>query len=142
MSMADFEQRLGSDLGEIALLSAAFCEWGLQASLTERQIFQVNLVLEELATNVIVHGLGPGRPGWLRVHIVHCRDHLLIEVRDSAPPFDPFGAAPPELESDIDGRRVGGLGVYFVRTLADAWSYVREDEQNVVTLHKRLGTRP
>jgi serine/threonine-protein kinase RsbW len=135
----DFEQRLGTDLASIAALAAAFSSWGARAALTVPEIFQVNIVLEELVTNVIVHGLGVGHPGWVRLRVTHCGDCLALEVRDNAPPFDPFEVPPPKLTPDLDAREVGGLGIHFVRTLMDEWSYARVGSENVVALRKMLG---
>ncbi len=142
MVIADFEQQLDTDLAAIAVLAEHFSDWGVRAALAERDIFQINVVLEEIVTNVITHGLGAGRPGWVRLRVAHRGDRLEIQVRDNAPPFDPFQVPPPTLTSDIDERDVGGLGVHFVRTLVDQWSYSREGDQNVVWLCKRLGRQP
>ena len=137
--IADFERLLGSELAEIAAAAAAFGEWAERAALTRREVFLVGVALEELVTNVIVHGLGIGRPGWVRLRIAHRGDHLTLELRDNAPPFDPFQIPLPQLDADIDARAVGGLGVHLVRTLVDEYSYTRVDGQNVVRLLKRLG---
>jgi len=139
--IADFEHRLGTELTQIVGLAVAFTAWARQALLTQPEIFQVNLVLEELATNAIVHGLGVGQPGWVRLRVTHAGDHLALQVRDNALPFDPFGLPAPELTADLDSRPVGGLGVYFVRTLMDQCSYARVGDENVVTLRKNLGNR-
>ncbi len=138
MAIPDFEQRLATDLAGISALAVSFAAWGEHAALTEKDIFQINLVLEELVTNVIVHGLGTGQPGWIWLRVVHCGDCLTIELRDSAPPFDPFQVPPPKLTGDLDEREVGGLGVHFVRTMMDEWSYSRDSGENVVSLRKML----
>jgi serine/threonine-protein kinase RsbW len=136
--IADFERLLGTDLADIAALASSFADWGAQAGLTQREIFQLNVMLEELVTNVIVHGLGVGGPGWVRLRIARQGDYLALELRDNAPPFDPFQAPPPQLDADIDARMVGGLGVHLVRTLVDECGYARTDGLNIVRLRKRL----
>ncbi len=138
MPITGFEQRIATDLACIPALAESFAAWGEHAALTDQEVFQVNLVMEELVTNVIVHGLGQGRPGRIFVRVEHRGDHLAIELRDSAAPFDPFQVPPPSLTADIDGREVGGLGVHFVRTMMDGWSYARNGDENVVSLRKRL----
>jgi serine/threonine-protein kinase RsbW len=139
MAIPDFEHCLGADLAGIPTLWASFNAWGTRAALSARETYQVNLVLEELVTNVIVHGLGERGPGWVRVRVAHGADRLLIELRDTAPPFDPFTAPAPRLTPGIEQREVGGLGVHLVRALMDGWRYARADGQNLVSLHKMLG---
>jgi serine/threonine-protein kinase RsbW len=135
----DFERRLTADLGGIAALAADFSAWAARAALTSREAAQVKLALEELVTNVIVHGFAASGAGWMRLRIARRAGHLTIELRDNAPAFDPFGVPAPPLDQDIAERRVGGLGVHLVRTLMDAYGYVRDADQNVVSLRKRLG---
>jgi serine/threonine-protein kinase RsbW len=139
--IADFERLLGTDLTDIAALASSFADWGARAALTQREIHQVNVVLEELVTNVIVHGLGVGGPGWVRLRIARQGDYLALELRDNAPPFDPFQASLPQLDADIEARTIGGLGVHLVRTLVDECGYARSGGQNIVRLRKRLGVQ-
>ena len=137
--IADFEQTLGTDLARIPELAQAFDAWAGPAGVATGEAYHINLVIEELVTNVIRHGLGEGRPGTicLRVHRLEGPE-LSIELRDDAPPFDPFEVPPPSLTSDLDERAVGGLGVHFVRALMDEHRYLREGDHNVVLLRKRL----
>jgi anti-sigma regulatory factor (Ser/Thr protein kinase) len=45
----------------------------------------------------------------------------------------------PDLEADLNGRRVGGLGMYFMRKLMDEVSYNFDPERgNELTMRKRL----
>jgi anti-sigma regulatory factor (Ser/Thr protein kinase) len=73
---------------------------------------------------------------------VSCRAEggaLLVEICDRSTPFDPRFAPPPDLASDLAHRRVGGLGLFLVRELADELSY-RHDAAtgwNALTIIKR-----
>ncbi|WP_168735325.1 ATP-binding protein [Pseudothauera rhizosphaerae] len=138
----DFEQTLSTDLGAIPALADAFAEWAEEAGVAAGTVFQVNLALEELITNVILHGLGPGAPGRISLRVRRQDDVLEMELRDDAPPFDPFQLPPPVLTQGIEEREVGGLGVHFVRTLMDEWHYAREDGHNLVRLRKVLEAAP
>ncbi|MEJ0035271.1 MAG: ATP-binding protein [Gammaproteobacteria bacterium] len=140
--VADFDYELGAELQEIASLGSAVAAWGAAAHLTEPEIFQVGVIVEELVTNVIVHGLGIGRPGRIRLHLVRHRDAVILVLHDDAPPFDPFQAPPPDLTADIDARRVGGLGIHFVRSFATWWRYSRQAQQNSVVLCMSVGAPP
>lgn len=136
----EFQRTFDADLSQLADAVAALADWAVDAGLDARGSHHLQLAIEELATNAIVHGLA-GRPG--RIGLRLWRDGAVIqaEVRDDAPPFDPFdadGAPPPDLTAGIDERTVGGLGVHLVRTLMDDWHYRRDGEENVVTLRRLL----
>ncbi len=138
---ASFERRLSAGLTSIVSLATEVTRWGGEAGLAEGAVFQINLVLEELVTNVMMHGLGLGQPGWISVRIERSGDRLEIVLADNARAFDPFAAPPPDLTADIEDRPVGGLGVHLVRTLMDEWRYARVGEQNIVWLGKILVAR-
>lgn len=135
----DFEQTLGTDLAQIPRLADAFGAWAAGAGVEAADVHRVNVVLEELVVNAIVHGLGASRPGRVRVRVRREGDALEAELRDDAPPFDPFEIPPPSLTASLEEREIGGLGVHFVKTLMDEWRYAREGGENVVVLRKRLG---
>ena len=63
---------------------------------------------------------------------------LVTVVEDDGIAFDPFTSAPaPDLDASVDERRIGGLGVYFVKTLMDEATYERVDNLNRITLIQR-----
>jgi serine/threonine-protein kinase RsbW len=62
-----------------------------------------------------------------------------LELRDDGQPFDPLGAPAPDLESPMEERGLGGLGIHLVKELADDIQYRREAGFNFLLLRKRLG---
>ncbi len=117
--VADLEYELGTELREVSALGRFVAAWSVRAHLSAREMLHLQIALDELVTNVIRHGFGEGRPGRIRVCIVRHRDSVTLELRDNAPPFDPFQVPPPDLQSDIDLRPVGGLGVHMVRNFVE-----------------------
>ncbi len=100
--------------------------------------YAVVLALEEVATNVVRHGGGEEGTSEIEIEVISTDEKVRLEVRDSGKPFDPFHDAPePDVDAALEDRRVGGLGVHFVRVLMDEASYRREDGRNHVTMVKR-----
>jgi anti-sigma regulatory factor (Ser/Thr protein kinase) len=60
------------------------------------------------------------------------------EVCDRGREFDPLGTPPADVASDLDQRRIGGLGIHLVRTLTDHLAYDRRDGTNRLTFRKAL----
>ena len=59
-------------------------------------------------------------------------------LEDDGLEFDPFRSAPePDLDASVEERRIGGLGVYFVKSLMDEATYERVDNLNRITLVQR-----
>ena len=100
-------------------------------------LFQIELVLEEIGTNIIKYGQNGEREMEIQITLTSGSKSLTMEVVDTGKPFDPFAEAPPpDLKSGIPDRPIGGLGVYLVQQLVDEASYRREDGMNKVTLVK------
>ncbi len=104
-------------------------------------VYQVHLVLEELAVNTANYGY-PGdagaEGGVIDIRILRQDGSLTIEYSDNGTPFNPFEEAPkPDIDASVEERRIGGLGVHFVRTMMDEFGYRREGDRNHITLIKR-----
>jgi anti-sigma regulatory factor (Ser/Thr protein kinase) len=59
---------------------------------------------------------------------------LIIEIIDSGLPFNPLSKDDPDLLLDLDERKIGGYGVFLIKTLIDEVTYQRENNQNILTL--------
>ena len=99
-------------------------------------VFQVNLVLEEVAINVINYGHDGGLHE-IEIALNSELDALTIEVIDDGRAFDPTkDATVPDVTLPMEERPIGGLGVYLVRTMMDETRYRREEGRNHLTLVK------
>lgn len=129
---------LGDDLAEIAVLAArieAFCDvHGIGSGIAHA----VNLSLDELLTNTISYGFIGVPRREIAVEIDLSGDVLTVRISDTGIPFDPSRAPPPDLESDVEQRPIGGLGVHFVREMMDGFDYRRHEGRNEVTLTRRV----
>lgn len=128
--------RIDATLEEVARLQAEVAAFGKTQGWPGELEYQVELAIEELCVNVVSHG-GQGEHG-IELALESSPDSLTIEIMDNGIPFDPFTQAPaPDLDSAVEERPVGGLGVFFVKTLMDEAHYRHEGDRNHVTLVKR-----
>jgi serine/threonine-protein kinase RsbW len=100
----------------------------------QERIREIELVMEELLVNIFTYAY-PDRPG--DVAIV-CRPddagRLLVEIADDGIPFNILTRGQPDLDSGIEERSVGGLGIFFVRRLVQEIRYRRAGGRNILTL--------
>ena len=100
--------------------------------------YAIVLSLEEVATNVVRHGGCDPGSSEIEIDVTSSDHEVRVEVRDSGRAFDPFHEAPePDLDAGVEDRKIGGLGVHFVKVLMDETSYGREGGRNHVTMVKR-----
>ena len=131
---------MGANLDELASLLAEVAKFGSANDWPADWEYQVELAVEELVINIVNYGFGNASEGRIELVLDSSPDTLTIDIIDNGRPFDPFSEAPqPDLESSVEDRPIGGLGVHFVKTMMDEVRYKREDQKNHVSLVKRRG---
>ncbi|GLK84741.1 ATP-binding protein [Ancylobacter defluvii] len=126
--------RLANDLAELEPLVRALDCFGEAVALPPKTAHRLTLAIDEFVNNAVDYGYPDHRQGEITVSIRHRVEHLEIVIADDGDAFDPLTAPAPDLSGSIEERRIGGLGVHLVRTLATSFAYRREDGRNVVTL--------
>ena len=141
--MEDVVLHLRNDTAELERLAAELARFGSAHGLSERDLFQVTLALDEVVTNVISYAFDDAAEHEIAVRLRFAAGGIAIEVEDDGRPFDPL-AVPPvdaQLERPIEEREVGGLGLHLVRRTMDGLEYRREMGKNVLTMRKRVSRR-
>ncbi len=99
--------------------------------------FAVRLILEELVLNAVIHGSDEGSTT-VRLNLESAPDSVRIELTDNGREFNLLVDTPaPDLDSNVEDRRVGGLGVHLVKSMADVFEYERVDGFNKTIVVKR-----
>jgi serine/threonine-protein kinase RsbW len=125
-----------SDIAEIPQVSARLEELMLASGFPPEAILDTQLAVEEAVTNIIVHGYGDAAGG-IRVSCRVSPEMAEITIIDTALPFDPLSIPEPDIDGDVDERRIGGLGVFLIRQVMDGLSYRYEGGENILTLTKK-----
>jgi serine/threonine-protein kinase RsbW len=113
----------------------AFLEQELeQLNLPPERRLEIELVLEELLTNIIRYAY-PRGAGEVEVsYFLEGQLRFCLSLRDWGRGFNPMEAGPPDLNPDLSQRPIGGLGLYLARQLANNIEYQYEAGANRVTL--------
>lgn len=131
---------LPPDLSSLGTLAEFLEAFGEANGVPPAPLLQVNLALDELVTNAIIHG-GSSDP--IEVSLRLDRGSLVAEMLDRGRRFDPLrDAPPPDLDSPLEERRVGGLGIHMVKKTMDSVDYEWTGSRNRVRLEKRLDSPP
>jgi anti-sigma regulatory factor (Ser/Thr protein kinase) len=104
--------------------------------------FTADLVLEEMVTNTIKYGYDDAGAHTIEVRVSIAGARLAIRISDDGHPFNPLDLPVPDTTLPAGERPIGGLGIHFVRNLADSLDYAREDGRNVVTVTKAFAPAP
>ncbi len=99
---------------------------------------KVQLAVDEACTNIIQHAYS-GQKGVIILICELADDDLIVTIRDRGKPFVPSSVPSPDVEADLDRRKTGGLGIYFMRKMMDEVSYAFDAEKgNELIMRKRL----
>lgn len=102
-------------------------------------IFTINLCIEELITNTILYGFKDIEVGEIEVTIYLNVGNIEVLIEDKAPAFNPFLSVPElNVNTPLDDRVVGGLGIYFVKRMMDDFNYIHNDRGNQITIFKKI----
>jgi anti-sigma regulatory factor (Ser/Thr protein kinase) len=80
--------------------------------------------VDELATNIIVHGYHDG-PGEMEITFSKQEDAIVVVLRDRAPMFDTTQAPEPDIHRPLEERPIGGLGIHLARKCVDGLEHRR-----------------
>jgi len=130
-----FEMTIGSDIEVIPFVSVRFEGAMKEHGFGPEEILDTQLAVEEVITNIILHGY-EGKCGEIHISCTITPGRVGIQVTDSAQPFDPLSIPEPDLEENMEDRKIGGLGVYLLRQVMDEISYRYEDGKNILTMVK------
>ncbi|TWH45566.1 ATP-binding protein [Sporomusa sp. KB1] len=131
---------LQNNLDELEKLSTNLEEFFAENDIAPKILFQVNLVLDELVTNIISYGYSDGLVHEVLIEISFADSTINLTVSDDGVAFDPTTIPEPDLNQSAENRELGGLGIHFVRQNMDCMEYQRLDGRNILSLKKEVGS--
>ncbi|MBN1137437.1 MAG: ATP-binding protein [Anaerolineae bacterium] len=114
-------------------------EAAIRVGLDETTLQQIRLVVDEACANVVTHAYKGMEPGDMEIICSHSSQACVIRVRDWGQGFALECVPAPDLDCPLDGRSLGGLGLFLIQHFMDRVEYSRDDRTgNVLTMTKRL----
>src|SRR5262245_36071438 len=112
------------------------------AGLEHKAIYKLCLAVDEIATNVVVHGYEEaGLSGDLTIGASVDNNTLVIQLEDHGKPYDPnFHALPDadDLGQRLEQSAISGLGIYLALDGVDDLQYTSTDKSNMHRFVVRL----
>jgi anti-sigma regulatory factor (Ser/Thr protein kinase) len=108
-----------------------FCD---DNNVSEEKYHDIVLILDEVVTNVINYAYPDGGEHMFSLDIQEEEGRVFIKLADSGIAFDPLGKDNPDIESALEERQIGGLGIFIVKQLSEAVEYSRIDDRNMLNI--------
>ena len=123
---------------ELARVSALADQFATVNQLSSDVVADLHVVLDEVLTNIIKYGYTDNRVHEISIHLRVEDGVLVAEIEDDGRPFDPLILPEPDVKAPLQERRVGGVGIHFVRKLMNEVSYRRLADRNRLVFKRRL----
>ncbi|MDZ7741161.1 MAG: ATP-binding protein [Bacteroidota bacterium] len=99
----------------------------------------LNLALEEVFSNIVFYAYDDQKEHEVLFAFENDGEKLHVTVSDDGKAFDPLQTPPPDdLDKPPEERHIGGLGIFFVRSVMDELGYQRKDDKNILKLTKKI----
>jgi len=128
-----FQRRIESLDPIFLFLDEVAAHHGFDASVS----YLINLVVEELFTNIVKYGRQQEQEVPISVEKEDGRVVIRI-VDNDAPDFDPTHAPRADTEASLSQRKVGGLGIHLIREMVDGFEYNYDGRRSEIVVVKNL----
>jgi len=112
------------------------------AGLDPPTVYAIQLAIDEACSNIIEHAYGGEGVGDIQFTCEVGGARLRFTLRDTGKPFDPSAIPVPDLSTQIESRRVGGLGLYLIHKIMDEVRFEFGETGNTLTLTKHTNRSP
>ncbi len=133
------ELRVKSRTENLSHIRAFIQEFASSAGFKQNEIDNMMLACDEACTNIIKHAYKSYPDGEIVIKLKCENKKLVITIIDYGKAFQPESIPEPDIQEYYKQHRVGGLGMYLMKTLMDDVKYVSiPGKYNQVLLSKSL----
>ena len=135
-----FQLKLLNQITELDKLALKIEELAEVWNIPMKAVMEINLVLEELFTNVVFYAFEDKESHSILVEFKLIDAHLLqMRFEDDGKPFNLLEKEVGEVfNQTLDERQIGGLGIHFAKEMMKNIAYERCGNNNVVILTKNF----
>src|SRR4030042_114151 len=102
---------------------------------SKTRIPEIQLATEEALLNIFQYAYPGEHKGEVEVTCEMKSDsELNLRILDNGIPFDILSLSEPDLACPLPDRKIGGLGCYLIRKMADQVHYSRQGDTHILTL--------
>ena len=124
---------------EIRTITVALEEFFEQQGLPPEALFNTQLSLEEIFTNVASYAHDDDQEHEVEIIFSREDETITVEILDDGSPFNPLEEAPElDVESSLEDRRIGGAGIMLAKQLMTELRYRRNSDRNHLTMIKKI----
>lgn len=106
-----------------------FCE---RNEVPANKLFSIQLIIEELVTNIIKYGKSKGHEETIEIEIQVGAERIGLTISDNSTAFNPLEEDAVDTGLSIEERKIGGLGLFLVRKKVKSLNYEYKNGFNIL----------
>ena len=99
-----------------------------------KRVMEIELAVEEVLVNIFNYAYPDGEGQVEMQCTLKEGKNFVIEIHDRGIPFDVLSHPDTDTTADIGDRKIGGLGILFIKKVADEVRYSRNGDMNILTI--------
>lgn len=136
--MSQSETTIRNRREELPRVVDAIDRFSAEHRLSEEVVGALQVALDEILTNIVDYGYTEGTDHDILIRLRVIDNVLEATIEDDGVPFNPLDNQAPDVHAPLNQRRVGGLGIHFVKSLMSEIIYNRVGDRNLLVLRKNL----
>jgi anti-sigma regulatory factor (Ser/Thr protein kinase) len=121
---------------DLLRVNSVFESFATQHEIGGRLRYHLLVSIEEILTNIIKYGFDEEGVHPIHITFRHINENVEMEFEDRGREFNPLEISEPDLDTPIENRQLGGLGIHLVKKMMDEAKYRREGDRNILMLRK------
>ena len=132
------EIRIKNKISELEKVTQFVEEIGEELGLSMELQMNLNLVMEEMVTNVIFYAYPQDEEADIELLAKSDGKELTFVLSDQGKEFDPTAKEDADLDVNPAERELGGMGIFIVKNIMNKVTYQRLEGKNLLTMTKGL----
>jgi serine/threonine-protein kinase RsbW len=132
------ELRIKNQISELEKVAQFVEEIGEELGLSMELQMNLNLVMEEMVTNVIFYAYPQGEVADIELLAKSDGKELTFVLSDQGKEFDPTAKEDADLDVNPADRELGGMGIFIVKNIMNKVTYQRLEGKNLLTMTKGI----
>ena len=130
--MADMERRIAvvPDMASISTVSDFFDNCLEEFAIPLRIGYSLKVVTDEIFSNIVHYSGAKGSEILFR----NDADRITLVFADDGKPYNPLEAEEPDITAGFEERKIGGLGLFMVKKMAESVQYEYAAGKNQMTV--------
>ncbi len=132
------EIKLRNKVEELERVAQFIEELGEELGLSMELQMNLNLVMEEMVSNVIFYAYPEGTEAEIELLAESDGKELTFVLSDQGREFDPTLKEDADVDVNPADREIGGMGIFIVKNIMNKVTYQRLEGKNLLTMKKNI----